>query len=723
MATEVGIISALIGTANATATDGTVRTLQIGDKVYPNEIITTGLAGAVEVEFLDGSVMDLGRNSQAVLDNETFDFDNTTPSAATADSELFDDIEAIQQALLAGADPTEIADPTAAGPGAQPSSEGGSDTVVVDYLAPRVTPQAGFDTTGPEISFPDPPPVQFLVDGSDEPSFTPGEDPLDPEDPTPPGEEPIDPEDPTPPGEEAIDPEDPTPPGEEPIDPEDPTPPGEEPPGEPSLNTPPVADPVLTSYSFSIGVGEYLPADSYIFQKFTVGGGVDESEFGLKSPTIFEAEPSLGGDDGPDGTPESSLIFTLTTAPAFGTLYKKVDNDWIALKAGEEGKDTFSAGDSVIWSATQEEVKEHLESIAVGGMSGDSSVWNSVVLIARDLDDNIANIAYDDGGIGVEGGTIVPNQLEHRDGKSESIEVKFSNLTTEATIHVGNLIGPEQEVGQVEARLNGVVIGTWLFTSSYSNKVQDANGDWVDIHFTARSGFKLSSDNPRGEGSFELRHESGEWAEFDTLVFTARPYGDRGNFDSNDSSDYYIKSIEAKALPSVNFEYKVTDEDGLSSDDVVVTIKSAATGVVEDGADNTLIGADGDNFIIGGGNEILTGGAGEDIFVWKAGDEGTAEAPARDIVTDFNVAEGDVLDFSDILVGEELGNLTDFISITEDGADIVIELKPDANDVKQVVTLQDTSLADFGMGGYDTATQQADIINKLVQDGHVNVDS
>src|SRR5690554_7811144 len=98
MATEVGIISALIGTATATAVDGTVRNLQVGDKVYPNEIITTGFAGAIEVEFTDGSVMDLGRNSQAVLDSETFDFDSVTPPVA-AGVDVVDDIEAIQQAL------------------------------------------------------------------------------------------------------------------------------------------------------------------------------------------------------------------------------------------------------------------------------------------------------------------------------------------------------------------------------------------------------------------------------------------------------------------------------------------------------------------------------------------------------------------------------------------------------------------------------------------------
>ena len=73
MATEIGIIKAIIGTATATSADGSVRNLQVGDKVYQNDLITTGVAGAVEIEFLDGSTMDMGRSSQAVLDLDMFD--------------------------------------------------------------------------------------------------------------------------------------------------------------------------------------------------------------------------------------------------------------------------------------------------------------------------------------------------------------------------------------------------------------------------------------------------------------------------------------------------------------------------------------------------------------------------------------------------------------------------------------------------------------------------
>ena len=144
MATEIGIIKTLIGTAVATAADGSQRTLQAGDRVFQDEIITTGAAGAVEVEFSDGSVMTLGRSSQAILDTDAFD-----PQAVVqAPSDAGSDVEALQQALLDGADPSQIADATAAGAGTTGGSNEGTNIVQVVHEAPEVTPESGFDTTG-----------------------------------------------------------------------------------------------------------------------------------------------------------------------------------------------------------------------------------------------------------------------------------------------------------------------------------------------------------------------------------------------------------------------------------------------------------------------------------------------------------------------------------------------------------------------------------------------
>lgn len=151
MATEIGMIKTLIGTAVATAADGSQRTLQTGDRVYQDEIITTGAGGAVEVEFSDGSVMTLGRNSQAVLDTDAFDPQDVAQAPADAAS----DVEALQQALLDGTDPTQVGEATAAGAGTSGGGNEGTDIVQVVYEAPEVTPEAGFETTGITVAFED----------------------------------------------------------------------------------------------------------------------------------------------------------------------------------------------------------------------------------------------------------------------------------------------------------------------------------------------------------------------------------------------------------------------------------------------------------------------------------------------------------------------------------------------------------------------------------------
>lgn len=146
MATQIGVITAVTGTVTATAADGSIRTLQAGDRVYANEVISTGSAGAIEIEFTDGSVMDLGRGSQAMLDTAIFN-PNATALAETEGEEVPDDVAAIQQAILQGEDPTEAGEATAAGAGVE-GSDGGHDAVFVNYLNPEVTPDAGFETIG-----------------------------------------------------------------------------------------------------------------------------------------------------------------------------------------------------------------------------------------------------------------------------------------------------------------------------------------------------------------------------------------------------------------------------------------------------------------------------------------------------------------------------------------------------------------------------------------------
>lgn len=73
MATYIGMVQATIGSVMAFDVEGAVRNLQAGDHVFANELIATHADGAIEVEFADGEIMDLGRSSQVFLNSQFFD--------------------------------------------------------------------------------------------------------------------------------------------------------------------------------------------------------------------------------------------------------------------------------------------------------------------------------------------------------------------------------------------------------------------------------------------------------------------------------------------------------------------------------------------------------------------------------------------------------------------------------------------------------------------------
>ncbi|WGK82636.1 Ig-like domain-containing protein [Vibrio aestuarianus] len=78
--------------------------------------------------------------------------------------------------------------------------------------------------------------------------------------------------------------------------------------------------------------------------------------------------------------------------------------------------------------------------------------------------------------------------------------------------------------------------------------------------------------------------------------------------------------------------------------------------------DDILFGGAGDDILIGGyGNDILTGDEGADIFKWVDMDTAT------DRVTDFNAAEGDQLDLSDLFSDMEKDDITALLNDLSSG--------------------------------------------------------
>jgi len=105
-----------------------------------------------------------------------------------------------------------------------------------------------------------------------------------------------------------------------------------------------------------------------------------------------------------------------------------------------------------------------------------------------------------------------------------------------------------------------------------------------------------------------------------------------------------------------------------------------------DAGNDDLTGLSGNDVLVGGrGNDNLTGGAGSDQFVFENGDANDL-GTEFDLVYDFSVAEGDVLDLtgllSDVTTGltEDGASLENLLNITSDGSRswIHIDLNSDA---------------------------------------------
>ncbi|MCX9153148.1 retention module-containing protein, partial [Pseudomonas sp. TB1-B1] len=143
---SVAVVKSIVGQVFAVSPEGIRRLLVEGDRLVAGEQVDTGASGAVSLELADGRVIDLGRDTQwsASAPDSSTDLSAATAQAAPSVAEL-------QQAIAAGADPTQDLEATAAGPtsaGADGAVGGGHSFVVLEATAGVVDPTIGYPTTG-----------------------------------------------------------------------------------------------------------------------------------------------------------------------------------------------------------------------------------------------------------------------------------------------------------------------------------------------------------------------------------------------------------------------------------------------------------------------------------------------------------------------------------------------------------------------------------------------
>jgi VCBS repeat-containing protein len=174
----LGTVTSIVGEVRATASDGTTRILQVGDKVFSDEVISTSPTGDIKIALEGGRTLECGNDSNVAMNEgllgigtamATQDSSPVVPPSVAAQQEMAapggkppagpTDVAALQAAIAAGADPSQVAGATAAGgaPGAGGADSGGAHSpVVIDQGNASQVVNAGFSTEGGSIQFPTP---------------------------------------------------------------------------------------------------------------------------------------------------------------------------------------------------------------------------------------------------------------------------------------------------------------------------------------------------------------------------------------------------------------------------------------------------------------------------------------------------------------------------------------------------------------------------------------
>src|SRR6185503_17332567 len=166
----LGTVTSVVGEAKATAADGTVRVLQVGDVVHSDEVITTSAAGAINIALESGKTLDCGANTDLSLHESILGVATATAASPAAPGS----VEALQQAIASGQDPSQIAPATAAGgaPGAGGPGDGGGGTpVILEQANTSSIVTSGFPTEGGTITFPTPE-FQLLPEDQEPPAVS-----------------------------------------------------------------------------------------------------------------------------------------------------------------------------------------------------------------------------------------------------------------------------------------------------------------------------------------------------------------------------------------------------------------------------------------------------------------------------------------------------------------------------------------------------------------------
>nr|WP_102538664.1 retention module-containing protein [Vibrio lentus]PMI43811.1 hypothetical protein BCU45_00990 [Vibrio lentus] len=148
---QVAVVEAASGDVVVVKPDGSARKISVGDTIRENEIVITANKSELVLGVQNDSIP-VAENCVGCVDENAAWVDAPIAGEVNfdlqqADAETFteDDLAAIQEAILGGADPTQILEATAAG-GGQGSANAGF--VTIDYNYTQTQPSTFFETAG-----------------------------------------------------------------------------------------------------------------------------------------------------------------------------------------------------------------------------------------------------------------------------------------------------------------------------------------------------------------------------------------------------------------------------------------------------------------------------------------------------------------------------------------------------------------------------------------------
>ena len=210
----------------------------------------------------------------------------------------------------------------------------------------------------------------------------------------------------------------------------------------------------------------------------------------------------------------------------------------------------------------------------------------------------------------------------------------------------------------------------WAADGPFNGAIFDAR-----IYTDVRSASEIKSDfNGQvdlNDNNLIMRYD------FNGTVTNSAPSNPAGiSFFGTDAATVINPSTDVRGAGTAVFVSAGNLEDVGASADTDVSALLTARNATSGGAFNdTLTGTAGNDFLAGqGGNDTLTGGAGADTFAWLRGDSGS------DTVTDFKVAEGDMINlslfFNNITLGpnSSAADLGKYLQLTQEGNNSKLQL-------------------------------------------------